>query len=143
MDDLRELYQATILDHNREPRNYGELPGANRSARPLSSERDTAQLREPVFSEPDAHPSAATRPLLALGAPRAPARLGPPRPSWAPAGHASSRWISIVRIVAWMQRTMWLPLAPPFYSPILRAHFVAPPSLIECMTTTTSGFQSL
>ena len=33
MDDLRELYQATILDHNREPRNYGELPGANRSAR--------------------------------------------------------------------------------------------------------------
>ncbi len=33
MDDLRELYQATILDHNKAPRNFGELPGANRSAR--------------------------------------------------------------------------------------------------------------
>lgn len=33
MDDLRELYQATILDHNRSPRNFGELEGANRSAR--------------------------------------------------------------------------------------------------------------
>ena len=33
MDDLRELYQATILDHNKAPRNFGELLGANRSAR--------------------------------------------------------------------------------------------------------------
>jgi nitrogen fixation NifU-like protein len=32
MDDLRELYQATILDHNRAPRNFGELPSANRTA---------------------------------------------------------------------------------------------------------------
>ncbi len=32
MDDLRELYQATILDHNKTPRNFGELPGANRTA---------------------------------------------------------------------------------------------------------------
>ena len=33
MDDLRELYQATILDHNREPRNFGALASANRTAR--------------------------------------------------------------------------------------------------------------
>ncbi len=33
MDDLRELYQATILDHNRDPRNFGALETANRSAR--------------------------------------------------------------------------------------------------------------
>ncbi|MFP6606742.1 MAG: iron-sulfur cluster assembly scaffold protein, partial [Myxococcota bacterium] len=32
MDDLRELYQATILDHNKTPRNFGALPGANRTA---------------------------------------------------------------------------------------------------------------
>jgi nitrogen fixation NifU-like protein len=31
--DLRELYQATILDHNRSPRNRRALPGANRHAR--------------------------------------------------------------------------------------------------------------
>ena len=32
MDDLRELYQATILDHNKRPRNFGVLDGANRHA---------------------------------------------------------------------------------------------------------------
>ena len=32
MDDLRELYQATILDHNKAPRNFGALPDANRTA---------------------------------------------------------------------------------------------------------------
>ncbi|MGI9334564.1 MAG: Fe-S cluster assembly sulfur transfer protein SufU, partial [Gammaproteobacteria bacterium] len=33
MDDLRELYEEIILDHNRNPRNYGPKPqGANRSA---------------------------------------------------------------------------------------------------------------
>lgn len=32
MDDLRELYQATILDHNKRPRNFGTLEGANRQA---------------------------------------------------------------------------------------------------------------
>jgi nitrogen fixation NifU-like protein len=30
--DLRELYQEVILDHNRRPRNFGSLPGANRVA---------------------------------------------------------------------------------------------------------------
>jgi len=30
MQDLTELYQAVILDHNRRPRNYQVLPAANR-----------------------------------------------------------------------------------------------------------------
>ncbi len=29
MSDLRELYQSTILDHNKKPRNFGKLPEAN------------------------------------------------------------------------------------------------------------------
>lgn len=32
MSDLRELYQQVILDHNRSPRNFGELEDANRFA---------------------------------------------------------------------------------------------------------------
>jgi nitrogen fixation NifU-like protein len=32
MDDLRELYQTTILDHNKKPRNFGPLEDANREA---------------------------------------------------------------------------------------------------------------
>ncbi|MBL0939449.1 MAG: SUF system NifU family Fe-S cluster assembly protein [Gemmatimonadaceae bacterium] len=32
MTDLQELYQSVILDHNRKPRNFGELPSANRHA---------------------------------------------------------------------------------------------------------------
>jgi len=30
MSDLRELYQQVILDHNKNPRNFGALEGANR-----------------------------------------------------------------------------------------------------------------
>ena len=30
MSDLRELYQQVILDHNRNPRNFRELPNASR-----------------------------------------------------------------------------------------------------------------
>ena len=30
MSDLRELYQQVILDHNKNPRNFRELPDANR-----------------------------------------------------------------------------------------------------------------
>ena len=30
MSDLRELYQQVILDHNKNPRNFRELPGAAR-----------------------------------------------------------------------------------------------------------------
>lgn len=32
MSDLQELYQSVILDHNRKPRNFGELPEANHAA---------------------------------------------------------------------------------------------------------------
>ena len=32
MSDTRMLYQEVILDHNRKPRNYGRLEGANRHA---------------------------------------------------------------------------------------------------------------
>ncbi len=31
-DDLRDLYQDLILDHTRKPRNFYDLPGANRRA---------------------------------------------------------------------------------------------------------------
>lgn len=42
MTDLRELYQETILDHYRQPRNAGRLAGANRMAEgfnPLCGDR--------------------------------------------------------------------------------------------------------
>jgi nitrogen fixation protein NifU and related proteins len=32
MSDLQELYQSIILDHNRRPKNYGALEGANHRA---------------------------------------------------------------------------------------------------------------
>lgn len=32
MDDLRELYQSTILDHNKKPRNFREISGAEHQA---------------------------------------------------------------------------------------------------------------
>ena len=32
MDDLRDLYQSVILDHNKSPRNFGVLENANRQA---------------------------------------------------------------------------------------------------------------
>ena len=32
MADLRELYQEVILEHSKSPRNYRELPSANRNA---------------------------------------------------------------------------------------------------------------
>jgi nitrogen fixation NifU-like protein len=48
MSELTELYQSVILDHNRRPRNFGELPGANRSAdgkNPLCGDQLTVWLR--------------------------------------------------------------------------------------------------
>jgi len=42
MSDLSDLYQEVILDHNRRPRNFGVLAGANRSAdgyNPLCGDR--------------------------------------------------------------------------------------------------------
>lgn len=48
MTDLRELYQQVILDHNRNPRNFREVPGANRRAEgtnPLCGDRFTLFVR--------------------------------------------------------------------------------------------------
>lgn len=45
--DLGDLYQEVILDHNRQPRNFGALPGANRTAEgfnPLCGDRVTVEL---------------------------------------------------------------------------------------------------
>ncbi|HKB72321.1 MAG TPA: SUF system NifU family Fe-S cluster assembly protein [Thermoanaerobaculia bacterium] len=45
--DLRDLYQEVILDHNRKPRNFGKLEGANRKAEghnPLCGDRLTVYL---------------------------------------------------------------------------------------------------
>lgn len=46
--DLRDLYQEIILDHNRSPRNRGELPGATCEAHgnnPLCGDRVTVRVR--------------------------------------------------------------------------------------------------
>jgi nitrogen fixation NifU-like protein len=48
MMDLRELYQEVILDHSRDPRNFGAPERANRSARgdnPLCGDRVAVHLR--------------------------------------------------------------------------------------------------
>lgn len=48
MSDLSDLYQELILDHNRRPRNYGVLEGANREAKghnPLCGDRLTLFLK--------------------------------------------------------------------------------------------------
>ena len=48
MDDLRDLYQSVILDHNKAPRNFGSLEDANRSAdgyNPLCGDKLTLYLK--------------------------------------------------------------------------------------------------
>lgn len=48
MSDLRDLYQEVIFDHNRRPRNFGKLEGANRQAEgfnPLCGDRLTLYLK--------------------------------------------------------------------------------------------------
>jgi nitrogen fixation NifU-like protein len=48
MSELRELYQTTILDHNRSPRNFRVPEGANREAaghNPLCGDRVVVHLR--------------------------------------------------------------------------------------------------
>ena len=48
MSELSDLYQEVILDHNRQPRNYGQLADANRTARghnPLCGDRLSLALR--------------------------------------------------------------------------------------------------
>jgi nitrogen fixation protein NifU and related proteins len=47
MSDLRSLYQEVILDHNRQPRNFGPLAAANRRAEgnnPLCGDQVTVYL---------------------------------------------------------------------------------------------------
>ena len=47
MDELRELYQSVILDHNKAPRNFGELDAPDRKAdghNPLCGDRLTLHL---------------------------------------------------------------------------------------------------
>jgi nitrogen fixation NifU-like protein len=48
MSGLGELYQQLIIDHNRNPRNFGPLEGANRSAEgdnPLCGDKITLHLK--------------------------------------------------------------------------------------------------
>lgn len=48
MSDLRDLYQEVILDHNRRPRNFRQVEGANRTAEghnPLCGDQLTLYLR--------------------------------------------------------------------------------------------------
>jgi nitrogen fixation NifU-like protein len=48
MSELSELYQELILDHNRRPRNFGEMPDPDREAHghnPLCGDRWTVALR--------------------------------------------------------------------------------------------------
>ena len=48
MSDLRDLYQEVILDHTKRPRNFRELPEANRRAdgyNPLCGDRATVFVR--------------------------------------------------------------------------------------------------
>jgi nitrogen fixation NifU-like protein len=48
MSELKELYQAIVLDHGRRPRNFGSLEEANREAEgsnPLCGDRLKIQLR--------------------------------------------------------------------------------------------------
>ena len=47
-DDLSDLYQEVILDHNRNPRNFRALPGADRQAEgdnPLCGDHYTVYLK--------------------------------------------------------------------------------------------------
>ena len=48
MSDVRELYQSVILDHNKRPRNFRKVEGANRFAEgynPLCGDKVMVQLR--------------------------------------------------------------------------------------------------
>jgi len=58
VSDLRELYQEVILDHSRRPRNFGELPGANRTMdgrNPLCGDTTTIFLKVENGVVQDAH----------------------------------------------------------------------------------------
>ena len=66
MPDLRDLYQEVILDHNRRPRNFGRLAGANRSAEgfnALCGDRLTLYLKlvDPLLIRHGVEPAHAAR----------------------------------------------------------------------------------
>ena len=48
MDELQDLYRQVILDHNRNPRNFGELPDATRvvaGVNPLCGDKMTLYVK--------------------------------------------------------------------------------------------------
>jgi len=48
VNELKELYREVILDHNRQPRNFGELPDADRvveGVNPLCGDKMTLYLK--------------------------------------------------------------------------------------------------
>ncbi len=48
MNELKELYREVILDHNRSPRNFGELPNADRvvdGVNPLCGDKMTLYVK--------------------------------------------------------------------------------------------------
>ena len=48
MFDLKDLYQEVIVDHNRSPRNFGKVPGANKTLEgfnPLCGDKLTLYLK--------------------------------------------------------------------------------------------------
>lgn len=48
MNELQDLYREVILDHNRDPRNFGELAGANRvidGVNPLCGDKITLYVK--------------------------------------------------------------------------------------------------
>lgn len=48
MDELQELYREVILDHNRRPRNFGEIAGADRvveGTNPLCGDKITLYVK--------------------------------------------------------------------------------------------------
>lgn len=48
LDELRDLYQEVVFDHNRNPRNFRDMPNANRTvegSNPLCGDRITLYLR--------------------------------------------------------------------------------------------------
>jgi nitrogen fixation protein NifU and related proteins len=48
VDELQDLYREVILDHNRRPRNFGELPGANHvveAVNPLCGDKLTLYVK--------------------------------------------------------------------------------------------------
>ncbi len=75
MSDLSELYQEVILDHNKRPRNFQKLEGANRTAEgynPLCGDQITVYLRMEgdVISDRSTRTGKTRSPFGRVGVPR-------------------------------------------------------------------------